>query len=294
MADSPYISDVTQADFGASVIEKSRERPVLVDFWAAWCGPCQMLMPVLARLAAQYEGKFLLAKVNTDVEQALALEYGVRSLPTVKMFRHGQVAGEFMGVQPESAIRALIDRFVPREADFLMERAGKLATQGRTEEAIALLRAAVGDDPHYGPPRLALARLLLSDTDAGVPKTRLEEAEQVLGSLPLDLVSDPGAVALRSRLDLLRTVAEAPAAAELERALIEDPANHEARYRLSSWRVLAGDYEGAMEGLLEIVRRDRKFGNDAARKALVSIFNLLGHQHPLVSKYRARLSSALN
>lgn len=294
MAATPYLADVTQTDFAERVIEKSRERPVLVDFWAAWCGPCQMLMPVLAKLAGEYEGQFLLAKVNTDAEQALALEYGVRSLPTVKLFRHGQVVGEFMGVQPESAIRALIDRFVPREADTAIERAGALATDGRTEEAIALLRAAVSDDPHYGPAGLALTRLLLSGTDAGALKARLDEAEQVLGGLSLDRLSDPEAAALRSRLDFLRAVVEAPGPAELEQTLNEDPANHEARYRLSSWRVLAGDYEGAMEGLLEVVRRDRKFGDDAARKALVSIFNLLGQQHPLVSKYRARLSRSLN
>ncbi|BAU48683.1 thioredoxin [Sulfurifustis variabilis] len=294
MADSPFIADVTQSDFAARVVEKSHEVPVLVDFWAAWCGPCQMLMPVLARLAGEYQGKFLLAKVNTDVEQALALEYGVRSLPTVKLFRHGQVVGEFMGVQPESAIRTLIDRFVPREADSVIERADALAAQGRTREGLALLRAGLSGDPQYAPIRFALARLLLTPDDAAGLSARIEEAEQVLGGLPLDRASDPETIGLRARLDLLRAVADAPTPAELEKTLADDPGNQDARYRLSAWRVLSGDYEQAMEGLLEIVRRDRTFRDDGARKTLVSVFNLLGQQHPLVPKYRARLSSALN
>lgn len=294
MADSPYIADVTRSDFAARVIEKSREVPVLVDFWAAWCGPCQMLMPVLARLAEEYRGKFLLAMVNTDVEQALALEYGVRSLPTVKLFRHGQVAGEFMGVQPESTIRALLDRFVPREADAAMERAEALARQGRIEPALDLLRSAAAGDPQYGPVKLALARLLLSHTEPAGLKTRLDEAEQALGSLPLDRINDPEAAALRARLDLLRIAAEAPSPAELEQKVAADAGDLEARYRLGAWRALRGDYEGAMEGLLEIVRRDRRFRDDAARKTIIAIFNLLGPQHPLVPKYRTRLSSALN
>lgn len=294
MADSPYIFDVTRSDFAVRVVEKSHEVPVLADFWAAWCGPCQMLMPVLARLADAYQGKFLLAKVNTDVEQALALEYGVRSLPTVKLFRNGQVVGEFMGVQPESRIRALIDRFVPREADAVIERAMALAAESRIEEGLALVRAAVAADPQYAPARLALARLLLAATDNTGLGHRLDEAEQALGALPLDHASDPEAIALRARLDLLRIVESAAPTPELERAVATDPGNHEARYRLSARKVLSGDYEGGMEGFLEIVRRDRRFGDDAARKAMIAVFNLLGPQHPLVPKYRARLSSALN
>lgn len=294
MADSPYIFDVSQSDFAQRVLERSREVPVLVDFWAAWCGPCQMLMPVLAKLAESYRGKFLLAKVNTDIEQALAAQYGVRSLPTVKLFRDGQVVGEFMGVQPESAVRALIDRFVPREADAAIERAAALAAQGHGDQALALLRAAVAADPQHAAARLALARHLLAGAPNGGLHARLDEAEQALSGLPLDRVNDPAAVELRARLELLRIVADAPPPADLERALAANPGDHEARYRLSAWRALAGDYEAGMEGLLEIVRRDRKFRDDAARKGMIAIFNVLGARHPLVPKYRARLSSALN
>ena len=294
MADSPFISDVTRADFASLVLEKSHQMPVLVDFWAAWCGPCQMLMPVLARVAEDYRGRFHLAKVDTDAERELATQYGIRSLPTVKLFRNGAVVDEFLGVQPEPAIRQLIDRHLPRPADATIARASAAAQAGRTDEALALFRAAVAEDPSYDRPKIELARLLVTLPPDSDVATRIAETEKLLNTLPPLKRSDADVVALRTRIDFLRIVESAPPLPELERKVTTNPADHQARYQLSARKALAGDYEPAMEHLLELVRRDRRYGDDAGRKTLVGLFTLLGNSNPLVTRYRGLLSRALN
>ena len=294
MSHSPHIADVSHATFDAEVLARSHKQPVLVDFWAAWCGPCRMLMPLLARLADEYQGRFHLAKVETDNERELAAQYGIRSLPTVKLFRNGTVVDEFMGAQTESAVRAFIDRHLPRAADAVVDRAEHLSDAGRTEEAVALLRAAIVEDGAYARPKLALARLLLSlPADRHTP-AMLDECERLLASLPADRRDDAQAVALRTRLTLLRAVVDLPPMEELHRTVAVNPNNSQARYALGVHQALREDYEAAMEQLLELVRRDRRYGDDAGRKTLVSLFQLLGNQHPLVIKYRGLLSRALN
>ena len=294
MADSPFIVDVTRADFASRVLESSRQRPVLVDFWAAWCGPCQMLMPVLARVANDYGGRFHLAKVNTDAERELATEYGIRSLPTVKLFRNGTVVDEFLGVQPEPAIRALIDRHLPQPADATIERALATLQTGQTDQALQLLRAAIAEDPSYDRPKIELTRQLLALPLDGNNAGRLAESEKLLNGISAAKRTDPEIAALRTRLRFLRIAASTPPLAQLERTVAGDPANAEARYQLSAHKVLAGDYEPAMQQLLELVRRDRRYGDDAGRKGLVDLFTLLGNNDPLVAKYRGLLSRALN
>lgn len=148
------ILDVTQENFQQAVLDESHQRPVVVDFWAAWCGPCQQLMPLLQQLATQYAGKFRLAKVNSDEQQALAQQYGVRSLPTVMIFRHGKPADQFMGVQPEPNIRAMIDQYLEKPSDKLIEQAREQAKTGDVDGALATLKAALEEDPDNGDLRI--------------------------------------------------------------------------------------------------------------------------------------------
>ena len=163
MNDTPsdhFSAHVGQADFDALVLKQSYSVPVLADFWAAWCGPCKVLMPLLAKIAQEYQGKFFLAKIDTDKEKDLATRYAIRSLPTVKIFKQGQVVDEFMGAQPEPAIRTILDRHIPRASDVLITQALAAQTQGDTPQALALLTRAVETDPDSDRPKLQLAQLL--------------------------------------------------------------------------------------------------------------------------------------
>src|SRR4030065_277949 len=173
MSPSPHIADVNQQTFESLVLAKSREIPVLADFWAAWCGPCKQLMPVLAKLADEYDGKFFLAKINSDTEQPLAARYGVKSLPTVKLFRNGQVVEEFMGAQPEKAIRALLDRHIPRASDTLVDNALQVLRAGQPDQALAILQQAVKTDPGNDRAKLELARLHAQLGHAAEAETKL-------------------------------------------------------------------------------------------------------------------------
>lgn len=287
MAHSPYVSEVTAARFEQEVLARSHQVPVLTDFWAAWCGPCQMLMPVLARLAEEYQGKFFLAKVDTDAEQALATRFGVRSLPTVKLFRNGEVADEFMGVQPERTIRALLDRHIPRASDHALEALLADYAGGRVAEAIARARSLQAEDPANDRVKIELARMLFEQGD-------LDGGEAALKQVSVEARGQPETQALMARLEFLKLAAGAPPEPELRQRIARNPGDSDARLRLGARYVLSEQYEPALEELLEIVRRDRKFGNDAGRRTVLSVFHLLGGKGELVKRYRALLSAALN
>jgi len=286
MTDLPNIADVTVESFSAEVLERSRTVPVLVDFWADWCGPCRMLMPVLSRLADEYRGKFFLAKVNSDAQQQLANEYGVRSLPTVKLFANGQVVDEFTGVQPEPFIRTLLDRHIPRESDSLIRRAVELARIGQTDQALATMQDALNRDPSSDRVKLELARFL-------VQLQRVDDAEQVLNTASVEARTSDQANSLRARFAFARAAQSARLPEILEQAIAANPDDSAARYELAMHRIVDRQYEPALDLLLDIVRNDRKWNDDAARKAMVSVFSLLGNSE-LVSQYRRKLSMVLN
>ncbi|CAK0781951.1 putative thioredoxin [Gammaproteobacteria bacterium] len=283
MADHPFVFDVTHNTFSALVIDQSREVLVVVDFWAAWCGPCKVLMPMLAKLATEYQGKFVLAKVNTDQERELAQQYGVRNLPTVKMFRHGKVVEEFMGAQTESVVRSYLERHIARKSEQLRQQAATAQAQGDLDSALAHLRQATELEPTNNAIQLDLARLLMA-------RGELEEAGRILRTLP---DTQPELRSLIAFLDLAE-VAQGANAQALETRLAADPTDHETRYRLAALQILAKSYPEAMDNLLEIVRSDRTFRDDGARKALLTIFDLLGADHDLVIRYRKRLINLLH
>lgn len=286
MNDTPNIHTVTRDTFQKLVIEASHTVPVLVDFWADWCGPCHMQMPVLVKLVGEYAGKFLLAKVNTDAERRLAQEHGIRSLPTMRLYKNGQVVEEILGAQTESTLRALLDPYIERASDKLRLVALDAHRQGRTEDALAMLRKAREADPENHRVQLALAELHLEASDLG-------EAESLLEALPWEVREETQARRLRGLLDFSRIARDAAPIAELEQQLMDQPGDSQARYRLAARYVLAGRLQDAMDELLFIIQKDRSFGDDAARKALLAVFELLGKEDELVPSYRRKLSAAM-
>ena len=247
---------------------------------------CRVLMPALAKLADEFRGKFLVAKVNTEEQRELAARYQIRSLPTVKLFRNGEVMDEFMGALPESAIREFLDRYIERGSDKARHAALAAHAAGETDKAIALLKEAMDADPENYRVHQDLLRLLMD-------QQAYQEAEQLLASLPASQRSNPGFTEFRNRLQFASTAKDAPAPDVLMKAIEADASDSQARYRLSAVKVMAGEYEPVLQQLLEIMRRDRSFGDDAARKGMLAIFDLLGGQGPLVSRYRSLMSSAL-
>ena len=284
MADSPYIIDVTRENY-AEVMKASFEVPVLIDFWASWCQPCLALMPVLAKLADEYQGKFLLGKLNTEQEQEIAAQFGIRSIPNVKLFRNGQPVDEFMGALPERSVREFLDRHVARESDITVQQAREKLDGGDPDAAIALLKQAHEADPENLRVVLALAGTQAAAGD-------IAAAEATLDGLPANEQVKPEVVALRNQLYFEGRVAGAPAAADLEARLAADPDDHEARFLLALHKAVKQDYDSAMELLLELMRKDRSFGDDAGRNTLLKVFELLGDD-PRVGPFRRRMASLL-
>ena len=287
MAASPYVYDVTQETYQQLVVENSRHVPVLVDFWADWCGPCKMQLPVLLKLADAYQGKFLVAKINTDEQRRLAELHSIRSIPTMKLFRDGQVVEEILGAQTESTLRTLLDKYVARESDSLREQAAQRAAAGDVEGALAILRDAAAKDPDNPRAQLDYLRTAM---EAGL----VDEAEQALTAMPRDIRESAEIRRYAALVEFARRIAGAPDRVALEQRIAQDAGDLEARDLLAARLALAGDAEGALEQYLEILRRDRRYGDDAGRKGLLAMFELLGNQGPLVNRYRSQMFTVLH
>ena len=285
MTESSYVFEVNQHNF-ASVVEASQQVPVLVDFWVDGHPPCQQLTPLLTKLAQEYQGKFILAKVNADAEQALAAHFRVRSLPTVMVIWQGQIVEQLVGLQPESTYRQIIDRFHMSPGAQIREQVEALWQRGRQKEAIQLLREALKQEESVEL-KVMLAEKLLQ-LDQG------EEARQLLQSLPVEERERQPVSGLLARLQFADLAQGAPDRGALEKMIQADPADSTARRQLAARCVLAGDYEAALGQFMEILRRDPKFEDEAGRKGLIAIFEILGNEDPLVTTYRRRMFSLLH
>lgn len=289
------ISDATDATFVAEVIEASKTVPVIVDFWAPWCGPCKQLTPVLEKVVKGAAGKVRLVKVNTDESPVVAQQLSIQSIPAVFGFTGGRPIDGFMGALPESQVKAFVDRLIkasggeagPSPVEQALEQAAAALDGGDAATAGAIYQQILQHVPDEIRAMAGLARCHLKEG-------RHDEAEAVLAGVPAANANDPEIAAVRSALELAAQTAGAQGdTAELRAKVDANPADHEARYALALAMYGAGDAAGAVEELLEIIRRDRQWNEEAARKQLLKIFEALGPTDPLTVESRRKLSSVL-
>ena len=283
-----FIFDATQANFEAEVINTSFDQPVLVDFWATWCGPCKTLGPLIEKVVAEYNGAIRLAKVDCDKEQQLAAMFGVRSIPTVVLVRDGQLLDGFTGALPEAQLREFLAKHVQADdvapASDVVEDVAPASIE-TPEQAIARIQQAIAAAPDKADLKLDLA---LAQMRAG----NAAAAEAELDALPPNLSSDDRARRLQGQLELVRALKDAPSAAELEQRLARDPADHAARDLLGLRLLLDGDPAAGLEQLLNVLKADRHWNDGQAKKHLVAAFNVLDDAE-LVGNYRRKMSSLL-
>jgi putative thioredoxin len=277
------VIEVDEQNFKEAVLERSRTVPVVVDFWAPWCGPCRVLGPTLERLAAEAKDGFVLAKVNVDHNQRLAQTFRVQGIPAVKAFRDGRVVDEFTGALPETQVRAWLQRFVPARADRSIEEAEALEVSNPSEAATRY-RAMLKEDPHNAAALLGLGRLLVGQGDP----QGVETLRQVQAGTPFYARAQAWA-----QLADFFAQAEAGKPPALAEQVARRPDDLETRYRLAAALAHSRGYEGAIANLLAIVERDRAFRDDGARKALLTLFEALGAADPLVLQGRRKLANLL-
>lgn len=276
----------TADNFMNDVVEASKTTPVLVDFWAEWCGPCKQLMPTLDRLADEYNGRFVLAKVNTDEQQALASQVGVRSLPTVVLFKAGQVVDHFVGAVPESHVRQMLDKHVPARQATPLEVARESKSRGDYVSARLALDQALAQRPESIEAQCGLAEIDILEGKLDAAKERIAQLQG----------REPNAAPVKRAMALLEfgdVMREHPDAAAIRQRLSADPNDADARHALAVHRLLAGDYDAALADWLELMRTHRRYRDDLARKSLLQAFELIGNADPRVAQTRRAMAQML-
>lgn len=287
MSDSPYIHDVTIENFESVVISGSFNQPVLVDFWADWCQPCQSLIPVLHKLVEEYNGAVILAKVNSDEQGQLAAQAGVKSLPTVKLFVNGQIVNEFMGALPESEVRKFLEPYIQTESDAVLNEALQAYSEGNQQQALEMLNTALANDPQNAKLKINIAKLVANQND-------FESAKALLESLPEKDKDDPEVKKILAQIKLAEQLKDLGDPQELEKRINDNPDDLDALLQMSQYLTAAENYEAAITLLMQIMKKDRGFKDDAGRKGLIELFDMLGGDNPLVQTYRRKMFTLLH
>lgn len=280
-----YVIEVTEQTFAREVLERSKTTPVVVDFWAEWCGPCRVLGPILEKLATEFNGGFILAKVDVDQNQRLASHFRVQSIPAVKAFYNGKLAGEFTGALPEPQVRKFIQDLIPSTADLIVQEAYQAELDGQLELAVTHYQKALAEQPDHYRAMVGLGRTLFQQGEADAAMTLLERI--------------PAGLSERSVADvLIATVqfqqeAAGQNEAELRAKIEANLADVASRYALASLLATQQNYEAALTEFLEVVRRDRAYQDDGGRKAMLALFTAIGEQEPLTQAYRRKLANVL-
>jgi putative thioredoxin len=286
MTDDHWVFDADEATFEKLVLERSHTVPVVVDFWAQWCGPCRYLGPILEDAVEDLEGKVLMAKVDTDRNLNLAQRYRIQTIPNVKAFYKGKVVNEFIGALPEPAIKSFLQRLIPTMADELADRGESLELEQKWDDALLAYRDALGHDarhPRAGIGELRVLVLLGRWDEAWTAYDRLPGALQVLDEV----------TTLKARIDLAAASAGAPSIADLEGVVSRNPADLDTRFQLAARYAAAERFREALDAYVAILEKDRHYKDDAPRKMMLQIFEVIGVRSPLAEEFREKLARVL-
>ncbi|MEL6177729.1 MAG: thioredoxin [Myxococcota bacterium] len=285
MSSHPHVIDVTEATFEQEILQRSQQVPVVIDFWATWCGPCQTLSPVLEELAQEGEGRWILAKIDTDANPNIARAFRIRSIPTVMAMVEGKVINHFAGALPRSEVKRWLESFVPTGPQVSPEEQAQQWTEdGRLDEAATLWRSLIAANPEAWSAIAGLARITAAQGD-------IDAAQEMIARIPeheregLKANIAPILFQLRAR--------DAEPAARLQARLDADPKDVDALYGLAMYGASAGDWARALELLLGVVRYDRSYKDDIGRLTMIEIFEVIGIQSELATKWRKMLGATM-